>query len=364
MPATKHRKQPFDLLICTNILLFLHCKDWSISKPYLISSTFNQVFKTVEFSKQYLINIFQLNKEEIIKIEYLLQQQPKILNNDSNNFNKKENEQKKKKIKLEENILKISNFYDILQLYVKQIKNRMNIIKQHALQYEIENNPLIVDKMINILTLEKVNKILSNKLQNFITSDMYNLPKLIILDLFGKLKGIFVTQFKEIKREESSKYFIEYIVFSNCGFPLIIQSHYSHEIDTYRSNHNEKESVLINSKELFFHEVFSNEHSHFSKEFKARYDDKLLKDVKEILFTKKDETTLQQYDKVDLELTLNTILFDWFKVALSKYCRGIEGDEENGIPGGFPTIYNQPEDGDDEMNEEDRAFIVDDEEIE
>ncbi|KAL9650047.1 hypothetical protein ABK040_003165 [Willaertia magna] len=323
---SKH--QQFDLLVCTNILLYSHHSDWFISKPYLISSNFNQAFKTREFSKQYYINLLQLNQEETDKLSSLLKS------------NKKKRKQQKKKIKLEndeeDNSIKLSNFKDILQFYIKNSKNNINIIKNYISQYEINNKTSLMDKIINISTIEKVNKTLKKEFKNFTKKERYGFTKDNIKELFGKFKGIFVKKYEEKKYEEETEYIIEYTVFSGCGFPLIIESHYSHELDTYRSNHTRSEQVIINSKELFYHGIYYNEQGHFPTEREGRFDEKLLKQVKEILFFTND-TTLY------LEKNLNTILYDWLEIGLLEHSGDIL-ESRGGISGGFPTIHNNSED--------------------
>ncbi|KAL9655706.1 hypothetical protein ABK040_004939 [Willaertia magna] len=138
----------FDILISSIILQFSHFTDWSINKPYLISKNFYNVFKSIEFVKNYLINIFKLNQEEFNYLEFILNNKP---------FTKESKTQPKKKKKITQEESNISNFADILKLYVQcfiKKSNRIEMIENLSTQYKQNKDLNILHKLNNLINLE------------------------------------------------------------------------------------------------------------------------------------------------------------------------------------------------------------------
>ncbi|KAL9648518.1 hypothetical protein ABK040_012632 [Willaertia magna] len=309
-----HKKLFLNQTICTTILLFSHHSDWSLNKPKLISLNFRKAFESVEFAIQYLIYLFKLDEEEANKLDsFTIYDKYSYYGNP------------RKKMKRQDDVLRKMDYQEILKFYVKQYdiaNNRINLIKQNLLNYEMTRDTSILGKTIEMMRLEKINTELNKKSEMTLNDESYFNFDEKEKKFFRGLKGLFVTQHKETKTNSSTKYFIEYIVFTSCGFPFIVQAYFSHHIDSNKGNHELSERFLINSKELFYHELFYSEYGdHNWVTSKATCCEELIEDLTEVFLYKK---TCEYYGYKSryegmYELNVGTFLYNWLEAGLLDY---------------------------------------------
>ncbi|KAL9652926.1 hypothetical protein ABK040_015442 [Willaertia magna] len=307
--------QSFDSLVASSILLFSHCSEWSLMKPFLISSNFNNIFRSNEFSKQYLQNLFQLNPSEINQLELILR---------NNVFNNKTKEKSKRKRRKAEEKIVISNYFDILKIYI-QCCNKQNYqitqMKDLILNYnnkqqidKINNNPLKTIK--NLLKLQSANNKLNIALNEFLTNNSLLNNNKEIFDNKKFFKEIFIQSFRHKKKISYLDYEIEYIYFTQFGFPLFIKSGYDYEDDD-NFFCNISESTIINNQLLFRQEHKSSEQRvpHFETQF--NFDEQILQDLKLCCFTKE---CLDKFSEKEIDL----IVYEWLQCGLLRYTNSIE----------------------------------------
>ncbi|KAL9655696.1 hypothetical protein ABK040_004929 [Willaertia magna] len=290
----------FDLLVSSIILQFSHFTDWSINKPYLISQNFYNAFKSNEFVKAYLINIFKLNQIEINHLEFILNNELLTLR-----MNKEKQPKKKKKTDLEEINISITNINDILKLYVQcfnEKNNRVEKIENLLTKYKVKKNNEILLDLDNLIKLESAENRLNKLFIKFCKKNQ----------LFKNSSSIFVKSIIDRTEIEQTAFCNCYIFFTKYAFPLIIKSNFNYSIDSHRSNYYKTEEISINSKRLFNHSYEGNHHGYFLTESHFNYDDETLNDLKTVLFGK---DKLGEYK----EKEFNLILYEWLQLGLLKH---------------------------------------------
>ncbi|KAL9646739.1 hypothetical protein ABK040_001161 [Willaertia magna] len=299
----------FDLLLCTNILLFSYIADWPIIKPHLISSNFNAAFHSLEFSKLYLINLFQLNENEMKQLQNCIT----LYNINNEKELESEKRKKKKKIKrLKKDKIKheIENLNDILKIYSKYQNYRNNLLENSQkliCNYKLDNNSITIRKAKKLLKIEKININLDNEIISYIEEEDHHVL------LFGNsLKGIFV---HKVKKKEHF-FTIQYTVFTNCGFPISICISFNEQIDNGCTSFSE--SVFINSKPLFTHNYnYDGEFNYDNGKFREEYSESVLNELKIYLF---NDEVMNKFKTEEL----NIIVYGWLQLGLFKFSNKFE----------------------------------------
>ncbi|KAG2379376.1 hypothetical protein C9374_007515 [Naegleria lovaniensis] len=331
----------FDSLVSSLILQYSHHSEWEVLQPNLISKTFHQCFQSEEFAREYLRNLFSLNERQAIKLNEMIQCANQFFhsnNQEEEETNFKPNKKKRKHSKKNEKQNDKYSYWSILKMFVKlQNRNHVKQMNEHFTKYnslamefpQIVPSPELAqwksNKATNYLeTIEKLVQIeqqqvaLLERMKKFFstieTSTDDRISSNISHKIFGTLKGLFVTKFARICDTDDKRMELDYVVFSDCGFPLSISTKGSHNIDTYRSNHFYSEQVFIQSKNLFLNSYFRNEHGYCEREYRSIHDDKLLNFVKDVFF----DTELAQGEEsaIDFEYELTLLLSSWLNAGI------------------------------------------------
>nr|CAG4717291.1 unnamed protein product [Naegleria fowleri] len=304
----------FDALITSLVLHYSHHSDWNTLQPYRISKTFYQSFTSEEFAREYVRNVFSLNDRQTLKLHEMIQYANQFFRSleESSPSNEEKHSLKTvgmpKKKKRKQNFCSQQTYtcWSILKTFVKlyntdRVKQmnhfmtdyssmakkwpRTNICLQLDLTTDKATNCL--EKMQDLLHREQQQVELMTRMQDFFTNpqticydENIEVSSELVNKLFGKLKGVFLTNFENRANE---RMFLEYVVFCDCGFPLTIFTESSKKVDTYRRSVRGSELVSINSKTLFTNNKYYDERGELETEFSTTYDLKLLDFVKTVL---------------------------------------------------------------------------------
>ena len=283
--------------------------------------SFNTVFKSDEFAKQYLVNQLKLSDENLVHLNKSINLLAKTKGSISNG--KKEKPRKRVKGEPAEPVEESFTIEppkilrDIFMIYCKCVlSNDIDLVQKNmnSLMDEFkEGNDEAIDTVIELATKLKLDDILLERFQQFtdeegcyiITGESGEvaMDQSVTLKIFGQIKGLFVINSKDVKRTESERFETELVLFTNCGLPLLLHTTYSSDIDSYRSNNEDCERLAVYSRILFNNSKQSNQHGYFDTEVDNEYDAKLLKNLQTILLHPDTDKILEEEGHESAELT-------------------------------------------------------------
>ncbi|KAL9645208.1 hypothetical protein ABK040_002409 [Willaertia magna] len=180
------------------------------------------------------------------------------------------------------------------------MNNRMKITQQLINDYNNEKSLEIITQIKKLIKIEKANNKLIKEINEYIDKDDNK-------TLFGNLKGIFIHSIKKQK----TNFFIEFTIFTNCGFPLKIFIVFKEEIDLYRGISYLYKTIKINSETLLQLNYSYNEEGYSN--FKEEYSESVLNNLKTALLN--CANSVVEYSAEEL----NLIIYNWLEIGLFEF---------------------------------------------
>ncbi|KAG2381513.1 hypothetical protein C9374_006502 [Naegleria lovaniensis] len=339
----------FDSLVSSLILQFSHHSEWRRLQPFLISKTFYSCFHSESFARDYLRNVFSLNERQLEKLNHVMNVANRCFALDDDEeltlVPKTKKRKYSKKTSKETKKPQAHTYWLILETFV-ELHNRDHVkqMNQNLTSYDFFMNTFPksvpssqhleskevkhrLNKIETLLQIEQQQVELLESMNKFFTQPQ-NIEDIIISPivvnkLFGKLKGVYVTG---VDIADSDNKTLDYVVFSDCGFPFSFSTASSHDFDSEYSNHDYRETVLVNSCEFFSNSLFRNDRGLVETECSSNHDSKMLALVKTVLldtekFTREERKSLfrnkeQPESSIGFERGVTTLLYEWLLLGV------------------------------------------------
>lgn len=333
----------FDTVLAFNILKFTHHEEWSVIKPFLISSSFRNVFESEEFAKQYLLNWFQLSEEEINQLERFGLEFGRIWKNNSENTD--EQPQKKRKMDREivtETFSPPQTMNEILQMYTK-LFYKVNLEKTKTRIIETLNNynrgdrnsaekiseikKLVACMECDELIAQSFKRFGNNSLASVETKEKdFTFNRLTVQQCFGRVKEVFLLDHVVKERVTDFVTKNEIIVFTNIGYPLLLKTTF---INGYSLD--QSENLYIYS-----HELFNNQRRENMRvsQYSQTHNQELLDSLKTILLSKRaNEFLIRNGVKVhQIDDVKQAMIYDFLELSFGSFNSSFRLDSLGWIP--------------------------------
>ncbi|EFC40223.1 predicted protein [Naegleria gruberi] len=368
----------FDELVCLRILQFTHHCNWSITQPFLISKTFNNVFNSDGFTRDFLMRNLELDQvDDLQKAINAFVEKDKLVEKGAERSERKQKKKKRKKDYDEDEDKTIirppTNLRDVLKLFVKCQGNGDDIIVKEKVVRLMDNFSKSKDVSLLESVIEKIGflktgisiqesyKSLLDENDTIyfnVGSESHEIPAVLVPKLYKKLKGVYVLETREDTESEEKTFTNSVVVFLNCGYPLLIETNFEDKLDSYRSNNTYIESASVYGKEAFKHSKRSNQHGYFDTEFTCEISRTLLDLVQSFVFSSDISGILkQEFPSHPPQAIKEGLIYQFFQIAFGKNANEFMSNADEWIP-----FRHVDDDYDDEDGSEDDTFI-DDEEV-
>lgn len=363
----------FDTVVCSQILLFIKPEEWKVSKPFLISKTFYSVSNSETFARDYLCEYFNLLEEEEKKLEELIYNPPifreSLLNGAVGEKRKRDEttfDKKKKNIKHSgEGTLDLSNpptsFQQVFQwylqlndsnLYQKSKEKLSNLIDDiYSADFQFDNLYQILDRM-------KAKRFINSNFGYFLEGSYIITEELgkteiskdeIELIFTSGSRDEFILEWKLDKSMEGHiHYKVKCLIFTNCGYPLVVEGEYQRNIDTLRGISNASESLTVYGQEVFGGFMFSSATGYMDSN-EERINVPAVELLSEILGND-FEKNLKEIGILSEERTIvrYQLIYNYLQCTLGEHEKSFLASNEQWIP--FAKFKGETTDSDEEDN--------------